>query len=573
MQIDPDAPYEISRPAHDEAFVAREKIVQQLLEDVETPNRRTVVLFGGRRVGKSSVANEVLKRLRKSTGCFPVLFDLSLIASISPERIQDSLADAIYREARRRGFIKQDASQNSAPSIPLLLNEFRDLFDAGNLSRIVLILDEFDVPAQHNRDHDKFYSSIRSMSQNLDFPFLKFLWVVAEDPQEEKLPVSLAALLKSADATRHLGLFDMDECAQLVTKNGELSEYWSAEIVETIWKVTGGLPGLIQAVCRQLWLEQMPHENNRKIVLTKSLSELGGSVEAICDWIWNGFEPEQKLILRLLTQTEVIGDSLLEHFQELGYDLTLGQGDVSNAPESLIRKGILRKIAVDQNAETFEFTMPILRDYVKRQPRNRIDYETFADKQCTIARDLYRRGDFELAQMQLNVILKQRSKHRGARILQMQLLLAQAELLNEQENMQDAHRLYAEAQEIFQEFNPEFKPFDGRQDFKTRIWSGLAKFTSDMEERIKLLREVYGEYPHIETYLRLKEACIAYCHALTQKNHWDHFLRFASLLEPEDERDLIVDVLQSFPGMGQKSRLLLLVRLDSVAALIEEISS
>ncbi len=61
MQINLDAPYEISRPAREDAFVPREEIVEQLRADVSDPNSSTVVLFGGQRVGKSSVAYEVLR--------------------------------------------------------------------------------------------------------------------------------------------------------------------------------------------------------------------------------------------------------------------------------------------------------------------------------------------------------------------------------------------------------------------------------------------------------------------------------------------------------------------------------
>ena len=75
--IGPTNPYIAGNPVGGSpAFVGRETILRSVLRMLENPGENAIVLYGQRRIGKTSVLQELVQRLRSGGPYHPLYFDL-----------------------------------------------------------------------------------------------------------------------------------------------------------------------------------------------------------------------------------------------------------------------------------------------------------------------------------------------------------------------------------------------------------------------------------------------------------------------------------------------------------------
>ncbi len=137
-------PYITANPVgNTPAFVDRANILQEVLNILRDPQENVVVLYGQRRIGKTSVLQKLEAKLSEEDAYYPIFFDLQDKAQWPLERVRQELADTISD-----GLQQEHPNLGNAPKtafrqvwLPQLLNALP------TDTSLVLLFDEFDVLA------------------------------------------------------------------------------------------------------------------------------------------------------------------------------------------------------------------------------------------------------------------------------------------------------------------------------------------------------------------------------------------------------------------------------------------
>ena len=245
----PESPYRAGNPVGGSpAFVGREDILRRVLRVLANPDENAIVLYGQRRIGKSSVLQELALRLTDVGAYSPVYFDLQDKAARS--------LDAVLMELTQR-----IATQLGAPT-PVGWAEdaqarFKNEFLPQILERLpsshslVLLFDEFDVldGPSGQQAGVAFFPYLRDLLALT--PRLQFVFVIGRRPEE--LSTLTLSVFKGVPSER-ISLLDKNETTRLI-RLSEVDEAlrWSAPSVDAVYQLTGGHPFLAQQLCQEVW--------------------------------------------------------------------------------------------------------------------------------------------------------------------------------------------------------------------------------------------------------------------------------------------------------------------------------
>ncbi len=287
-------PYVAGNPVGgEEAFVGRADALAETLRMLRQPSASALVLYGQRRIGKTSVLLELAARLPKSGPYLPVYFDLQDKAALPLSQVLGQLADEV-----RDRIPGPDAAAAGA----LAPDAFRDPFLATALKRLdsgtslVFLFDEFDV----------FDTPSDSTAGAGLFPFLRdlmsfrpgrlrFVFVIGR--RTEDLSNLTLSLFKSS-RTVHVSLLaqsDVDELVRLAERNGTLR--WSAEAVADVYNLTGGHPYLTQQLCQEIWENADPTDVPVEVAsedVTGAVESTLRSATGALEWLWGGLGPAER---------------------------------------------------------------------------------------------------------------------------------------------------------------------------------------------------------------------------------------------------------------------------------------
>ena len=124
------------------AFIGRETILRSVLRMLESPSENAIVLYGQRRIGKTSVLQELARRLPVDGPYHPVYFDLQDKAALPLAQVLTELAQQLAAQLQ---LSPPDKWQADAPQafrttfIPTILDQLPPDHS------LVLLFDEFDV--------------------------------------------------------------------------------------------------------------------------------------------------------------------------------------------------------------------------------------------------------------------------------------------------------------------------------------------------------------------------------------------------------------------------------------------
>src|SRR5688572_2584837 len=158
-------PYVIGVPLTDAAaFYGRQDFFHFIRDVLDAEQQNVIVLYGQRRIGKTSVLHRAAQWLRDEGGWSPVYFDLQGKERLSLGEVLANLAQTI---SRRLSLDKPDAARFDEDGryfsdyfLPLAFSRLQD-------RRLVLLFDEFDVLSDE-------LASPRAASETL-FPYLQDL--------------------------------------------------------------------------------------------------------------------------------------------------------------------------------------------------------------------------------------------------------------------------------------------------------------------------------------------------------------------------------------------------------------
>jgi tetratricopeptide (TPR) repeat protein len=416
-------------------FVGRADVLQLVSSLLTSPNQSALVLFGQRRIGKTSILLQLHRRL--ATPLFlPVYFDLMDRARRSLGLVLYELAATIAAEAQlpgpdralfddagtyfRRTFLPQlYAALGPARNPVLLLDEF-DVLDAAAEERLA------ETSAAH-----AFFPYLRELLQGE--PRLRFIFVVGR--RAEDLSINVKATFKAALYQR-VSVLDAESAKRLITtaeRDGTLS--FAPEAVERILTLTAGHPYFIQLICQLAWDSAHAQSKSGPPLVTLPLVEQAAAraLEAgqnVFEWIWDGLPPAERVIFSAIaaaTQegTLVSEEQLTSLLQSHGVRILTR--DLELAPGTLVQWEMLRQAG--SAPPTYRFFSELMRRWVETNKplptvKNELDrIVPLAETLYRSADGFYRQRDLPNAEFQLRQALRVNPNHLKARLLLGQTLL------------------------------------------------------------------------------------------------------------------------------------------------------
>ena len=364
-------PYVAGNPVGDSAaFVGRADVLREVASVLHRPQDNAIVLFGQRRIGKTSILLQLKAHLHH-TGMYPVYFDLQDKATWPLGRVLRNLARTVAHT-----FSRPDPDLGTNPEttfreewLPATLD---DLPDSASL---VLLLDEFDV-----------LDDPKARQATLDhFPYLRNL--VARDPQRLQFVfvidrnlndlTNVALSLFRDKPTQRVSLLNREDTIDLVRlSEANNSLCWSNEAVDQVWKLTNGHPALTQHLCSEVWEQRCQNREHTVSPPTATAVDVNDAVlntlessRNTLEWLWAGLPLAERAVASALAEASpdfsTRSDLRLILYKS---DVRVVARDLQNAPQFLQDWDIIESVD-----DGYRFRVELLRQwFVKHKPLCRI---------------------------------------------------------------------------------------------------------------------------------------------------------------------------------------------------------
>jgi hypothetical protein len=246
----PRNPYLAGNPVgNSPAFVGRDDVLRAVRDVLADGQHRGVVLFGQRRIGKTSILHHLAEWLPHNGGPRAIYFDLQNKAEWPVGRILAQLAVTIAEELSLPRPVPGPDPETwfRTTWLPPVL---AGLPEGGSLA---VLLDEFDVLADAGSQRaasEAFFEALRVLLAEAG-PKLLLVFVIGRNLEDLSY---LAGPLFKTLPTKHVSLLPWQEAQELVRlseANGSLQ--WDKDAVLAVWALTSGHPYLLQHRCWQVW--------------------------------------------------------------------------------------------------------------------------------------------------------------------------------------------------------------------------------------------------------------------------------------------------------------------------------
>ncbi len=424
----PPNPYVIGAPLTGKlGFYGRGETFAAVENALEAAQQNVIVLFGQRRVGKTSLLHQIARRVRDRLPVVPVYFDLQGKSGLALDEVLHQLARVIAR-----------ALKSAAPpqDIPKLQAWFRESFLPGLAEplqgrRLLLLFDEFDVLG------DDQQSSEDASSHTL-FPFLNelihhesqlaFLFVVGR--RIEELTTRYLSIFKQAMYQR-VGLLKAEEARELIALPAQGVLDYSDAALAAILALTAGHPYLTQLIGYEVY-NQAKATQTRNITPDFVRSRIDAAMESghgALNWFWDGLPRAERFIMSALAHVaEEDGIAHQDAIRQIleGRRIVLTGLELKDAPDRLVDWDILERLP--DSPDGFRFKIELLRLWIRKQHpldsvRRDVDYiSQRAVRLYENGREAQEQNNLEDARADYRSALKVNPNHSGA-----QLGLAQVE--------------------------------------------------------------------------------------------------------------------------------------------------
>jgi photosystem II stability/assembly factor-like uncharacterized protein/tetratricopeptide (TPR) repeat protein len=496
----------------DEGFYGRRDVFDFVRKTLSSAHQKVIVLFGQRRVGKTSILYQLQKPSNLPEGFHPVYFNLEGRASQNLNEVLCALAEKIVETLNlppvAQSEFEGDGDYFSERFLPQAYEALQD-------QRLLLLFDEFDVMSEEISDETMALNTFFPYLQNRLFDEEKLAYIFVIGRRLEELTPEFLATFKQA-RTRPISFLSREDARRLIREPMlGLLEY-DDDAIEQILSVTACHPYLTQLVCFEL-VDYLDSPGTTKVTVDDvnavidDAIESGGSGLA---WLWDGLPIAERFILSAVTSVtdkngiatkDSINEALRRHrVQLLGIELT-------RAPDMLVDWGWLEKT---EERDGYKFVVELLRLWISKKhslenaKRELESISKRAMRDYTYARQAHIDGDLEIAMESYRRALAANPNHAGA-----QLGLAQA--LHEQGLNEEAVTEYEKA------YNLDEIAREGL--IKALLASGetLEKDATSVVEAVRSYERVLEIAPDNEVARRrLTDIKLAEAEAYEQQREW-----------------------------------------------------
>ena len=284
-------------------FYGREEIFNFVHSALAAEQRSAILLYGQRRIGKSSILRQLPNRLPAEFVC--VFFDLQGKGSLELNQVLYGLGRAIADQLKIPRPDREETTEETFAD-QFLERVMRALDN--HPERLILLFDEFDVVdekiAGSNVAAHRFMSFLRNLI-NIE-PRIGYILVVGRKTEELSEAFN-ASLLKDSVQMR-IGRLEKDQAARLIREPSQGYLRFTEEAIESIYNLTGGNPYCTQLLCLTIWsncratnqsfpVEVNPTHVDEALLPAMELGTLG------LNWMFDGLtNPAHRIFLSALAK-------------------------------------------------------------------------------------------------------------------------------------------------------------------------------------------------------------------------------------------------------------------------------
>ncbi|HET89138.1 MAG TPA: tetratricopeptide repeat protein [Chloroflexi bacterium] len=390
-----------------QGFFGRQDTLDWVAHGLCNPVTNSLVLFGQRRIGKTSLLLHLCRTL-PAHGLTPIYFDLQDQAARSLGQVLSDMADVIVE---RVGVEPPDPSlfddrglffgRTFLPQVCTMLEDRRPVF----------LLDEFDVLDEAVEADLASTAAIHTL--------IRFLRrVMMNDPRPafvftmgrriDDLGLDFTATFK-ASLVREIWVLDR-ESAEAMVRQAEVNKTlrFSDQAVDRILSLTRCHPYLTQLFCQHIWAQA--YAGDSATLPQVGVAQVEASLPAVLEmadqalaWLWDGLSLAEKIFAAGLAGVSEEGQTVSEELglQTLADHATrlCTRGVELMAPRDLVRRRVLDLV----EERKYRFTVELFRRWVRqhkplgtvKEELDRID--PLADELFGIGQEFFRRNQWKAA--------------------------------------------------------------------------------------------------------------------------------------------------------------------------------
>ncbi|MFQ5752639.1 MAG: ATP-binding protein [bacterium] len=249
-------PYSLEAVVTEEELVGRDELIQRLLAKVSSSQIESTIIYGQKRVGKTSIAKTLQSKLKKQSNYSVIYIGVGSLDKLSSIKFVSSIGSEIVYEINydpelaRLGIEEPQFDGALAP----LIHFFKDIKRVKLENKFLIIIDEFDeIPSElfnYTPIGDTFFHNIRSLSSN---NFLGFVLVGGEN---------MHIIQQSTDRLNKFEAFRVDyfdkekywdDFQELVRRPVTSSLEFSDEAIVRLYDMTEGNPFFTKLICIKIF--------------------------------------------------------------------------------------------------------------------------------------------------------------------------------------------------------------------------------------------------------------------------------------------------------------------------------
>jgi photosystem II stability/assembly factor-like uncharacterized protein/tetratricopeptide (TPR) repeat protein len=496
----------------DEGFFGRRDVFDFVRQTFSSAYQKVIVLFGQRRVGKTSILYQLQKPSNLPEGFHPVYFNLEGRASQNLNEVLYALAEKIAESLNlppvAQSEFRDDGDYFSQRFLPQARQALQD-------QRLLLLFDEFDVLSEELLNGTMALNTFFPYLQNRLFDEEKLVYIFVVGRRLEELTPEFLATFKQA-RTRPISFLSEEDARRLIREPMLGIVEYDDDAIEQILSVTACHPYLTQLVCFEL-VNYLDSLDKTKVTIDDVKAVIGDAIESGGSglaWLWDGLPIAERFILSAVTSVtdengiatkESINEALRRHrVRLLGIELT-------RAPDMLVDWGWLEKT---EERGGYKFVVELLRRWISKKhslenaKRELESISKRAIRDYNYARQAHIDGDLEIAVESYRHALAANPNHAGA-----QLGLAQA--LQEQGLIEEAVTEYEKA------YNLDEIAREGLIKALLAFGEVLEKDATSVAEAVRRYERVLEIAPDNEVARRrLTDIKLAEAEAYEQQREW-----------------------------------------------------